>query len=183
MRDGLADTVAAYVDQGLPHDHAVRRAVREFGTVEELVPSCQRELTVAQVRHTARSVALTAPLLVVCWYLLIVGHGGRLPSLAWWLVLPPAGVAAGATLLAAATLTTTGALARRLPTPHRLPTATAWAGTAAGAATGLSALALAVSSPLAANWPLVALAGVLAAVFHTVVAASARVCRRCVRAG
>ncbi|GAA2384764.1 hypothetical protein GCM10010420_03850 [Streptomyces glaucosporus] len=183
VRDGLADTVAAYAGRGLPHDLAVRQAVREFGTAEELAPSCQRELTVAQVRHTARAVVLTAPLLAVCWYLILAtDHGGRLPLAAKLLAFPLAGAAVAAALLAAAALAATGALARRLPVPHRLPRATAWTGTATGAAMGLSALTLAVFSPLAADWPPVALAGVLAAVLHTVVAASARACRECVRA-
>ncbi|MEE1942417.1 permease prefix domain 1-containing protein [Streptomyces sp. TRM 70361] len=188
LREGLADTVAAYAAEGLPQRLAVRRAVAEFGTVEEVAPSCQRELTVVQVRHTARAVALTAPFLAACWWLfLVTGQGVQLPPEARFLALPLAGAAAGAALLAAAALAATGALARRLParlsTAHRLPRATAWAGTATGVTLGLSALALFVSSPLAANWPLVAFTGALAAVSHTVVAASARACRQCVRTG
>ncbi|PJE93974.1 hypothetical protein CUT44_30995 [Streptomyces carminius] len=188
LRDGLADTVTAYAAEGLPHRLAVRRAVAEFGTVEEVAPSCQRELTVAQVRHTARAVALTAPLLAACWWLfLVTGQGGQLPPVARFLALPLAGAAAGAALLAATALITTGTLARRLPArlsaARRLPLATAWTGTATGVTLGLSALALVVSSPLTANWPLVAVSGVLATVSHTVVAASARACRRCVRTG
>ncbi|MGY1455383.1 permease prefix domain 1-containing protein [Streptomyces sp. SS8] len=183
IRDGLADTVAAYAAEGLPRELAVRRAVREFGTVAEVAPSCQRELTVAQVRHTARAVALAAPLLTVCWYLfLATGHGGQLPLATRLLAFPLAGSAAVAALLAATALAATGPLARRLPTPQRLPRATAWAGTTAGVCLGVSALTLAASSPLSGNWPVVALAGVLAAVLHTVVASSARACRDCARA-
>ncbi|MCI0384048.1 permease prefix domain 1-containing protein [Streptomyces sp. CNQ085] len=183
MRDGLAETVAAYAAGGLPHELAVRQAVREFGTVAEVVPSCQRELTAAQVRHTARAVALAAPLPAVCWYLfLATGHGGQLPGFARLLAFPLAGFAAVAALLAAAALAATGPLARRLPTPHRLPRATAWTGTTAGVCLGVSALTLAASSPLSENWPVVALAGVLATVLHTVVASSARACRDCARA-
>ncbi|MFP8903639.1 permease prefix domain 1-containing protein [Streptomyces atacamensis] len=183
VRDGLADTVAAYADEGLPRDLAVRRAVREFGTVAEVAPACQRELTVAQVRHTARAVALAAPLPAVCWYLLLVmGHGSQLPLATRLVALPLAGVAAAAALLATAALAATGPLARRLPTPRRLPRATAWAGTAAGVCLGVSALTLAASSPLSGNWPPVALAGALAAALHTVVASSARACRDCARA-
>ncbi|URN12577.1 permease prefix domain 1-containing protein [Streptomyces radiopugnans] len=184
IRDGLADTVAAYADEGLPRDLAVRRAVREFGTVAEVAPACQRELTVAQVRHTARAVALAAPLPAVCWYLLLVmGHGSQLPLVTRLVAIPLAGVAAVAALLATAALAATGPLARRLPTPRRLPRATAWAvSTAAGVCLGVSALTLAASSPLSGNWPLVAPAGVLAAALHTVVASSARACRDCARA-
>ncbi|MFP8959578.1 permease prefix domain 1-containing protein [Streptomyces nanhaiensis] len=183
MRDGLADTVAAYAEEGLPRDLAVRRAVREFGTVAEVAPACQRELTVAQVRHTARAVALAAPLLTVCWYLFLTsGHGGQLPLATRLLAFSLAGSAAVAALLATAALAATGPLARRLPTPRRLPRATAWAGTTAGVCLGASALTLAASSPLSGNWLPVALAGALAAALHTVVASSARACRDCARA-
>ncbi|MDG9702521.1 permease prefix domain 1-containing protein [Streptomyces sp. DH37] len=183
IRDGLADTADAHASGGLPREDAVRRAVREFGTVADLVPECQRELTAVQARHTARTVLLTVPPLTVCWYLLLTaGHGGQLPLVARLLAFPLAGTAAAAALLAAAALAATGALARRLPTPPRLPRATAWAGTVAGVCLGLSALILTASSPLSENWPVVALAGALAAGLHTVVASSARACRVCARA-
>ncbi|WP_431042893.1 permease prefix domain 1-containing protein [Streptomyces sp. P1-3] len=184
IRDGLADTVAAYTDDGLPRQQAVHQAVREFGTAEELVPSCQRELTIAQAQHTARAVALTVPLLIACWYpIWATGHGGawRLAGAAQLLAASLAGVAAAAALLALATLAATGALARRLPTPRRLPLAVAWTGTTASVAMAFSALMLATATPLSANWPLVALAGVLTAASHGGVAASARACRRCAR--
>lgn len=182
IRDGLADTVAAHTGTGTPYRLAARRAVREFGTPEELVPSCQRELTIAQARHTAGAVALTGPFLMLCWYLILTADPGRhLPRPAQLLALHLAGVAAAAALLAAVTLVATGALARRLPTPHRLPLAVAWTGTTAGAAMALATLTLAASAPLAANWPLIAFAGALTAASHGVVASSARACRRCAR--
>ncbi|WP_243274605.1 permease prefix domain 1-containing protein, partial [Streptomyces albus] len=55
FRDGLADATDAYVLEGLPRAEAARRAVREAGTVAQLAPHFQRELTVAQARHTARA--------------------------------------------------------------------------------------------------------------------------------
>ncbi len=61
VRDGLAETVAAYEAAGVPAERAVREAVAEFGSVAEVAASCQRELTVAQARHTARALALTGP--------------------------------------------------------------------------------------------------------------------------
>ncbi|MDG4864282.1 permease prefix domain 1-containing protein, partial [Streptomyces sp. T-3] len=134
IRDGLTDTAAAHTDDGLPHEEAAHQAVREFGTVEELVPSCQGELTVAQARHTARAVVLTAPFLIACWYLSwTVDHGQtwELPRTAQLLAVHLAGVATVAALLAAATLAATGTLARRLPTPERLPVVVGWAGTTA----------------------------------------------------
>ncbi|MGA4849410.1 permease prefix domain 1-containing protein [Streptomyces sp. G5(2025)] len=184
VRDGLADTAAAYADAGLTEEDAARQAVREFGTVEELAPSCQRELTVAQARHTARAVTLTAPFLLACWYLArTAGHAPawQLPAAAQLLAVHLAFVATIAALLAAATLTATGSLARRLPTPERLPLLVAWAGTTASAAMAAATLALATAATLTTDWPLLAFAGALAAASHAAVAPSARACRRCAR--
>ncbi|MFI2371608.1 permease prefix domain 1-containing protein [Streptomyces sp. NPDC018833] len=184
IRDGLEDTVAAYAGEGMPRERAARHAVREFGTPNELVPSCQRELTLAQARHTARAVTLTAPFLITCWYMVSSADHGQdwlVPRMAQLLAVHLAGIAAAAALLAAAALAATGTLARWLPTPHRLPHTVAWAGTTASVAMGIATLTLAIASLLATNWPLIALAGSLAAASHAVVAASARACRRCAR--
>ncbi|WP_329619951.1 permease prefix domain 1-containing protein [Streptomyces sp. NBC_01255] len=179
IRGGLADTADSHAEQGSPYPDAIRAAVREFGTVEELVPSCQRELTLAQARHTARAVALTAPFLIACWYL--AGTSAPDQAGAQLLAAHLAGVAIAATLLSAAALAVTGTLARRLPTPPRLPLFVAWTGTTAGIAMAVTTLALAVASALATNWPLLAFAGALTAASHAVVATTARACRRCAR--
>ncbi|WP_030786461.1 permease prefix domain 1-containing protein [Streptomyces sp. NRRL S-920] len=184
IRDGLVDTAAAHAETGLPEEEAARRAVREFGSVGELAPSCQRELTVAQARHTARAVTLTAPFLIGCWYLArTAGHDltAYLPRTAQLLAVHLASVATVAALLAAATLAATGSLARRFPTPRRLPLVVAWAGTTASGAMAAATLALALAAALAADWPLLAFAGALAAAAHATVATSARACRRCAR--
>lgn len=182
IRDGLTDTVEAHIHDGVPPDVAARLAVREFGTPEQLVPSCQRELTIAQARRTALSVTLTVPFLIACWHLIwTAGQGWQLQQTAQLVAVQLAAVAAVATLLMAAALAATGALARRLPTPERLPLAVAWAGTTAGVAMVVATLALAVLSPLATNWPLVTLAAMVTALSHGVVASSARACRRCAR--
>ncbi|WP_409236699.1 permease prefix domain 1-containing protein [Streptomyces sp. PA5.6] len=174
MHDGLMDTAAAYADAGADETEAARLAVREFGTVADLAPACQHELTIAQARHTARTITLTAPFLLACWYL---ARGDLLwQRLATHLTL----IATVAALLAAATLAVTGTLARRLPTPHRLPLAVAWVGTTASAAMAVATLSLAVAAALATNWPLLTAAGALAAASHAVVATSVRACRRCV---
>ncbi|AZM53737.1 hypothetical protein DMA15_15085 [Streptomyces sp. WAC 01529] len=184
VRDGLADTAAAYADAGLGEEEAARRAVREFGSVGELVPSCQRELTVAQARHTARAVTLAAPFLIGCWYLArSAGHDlawdvSRAPQL---LAVHLAFVATAAALLAAVTLAATGSLARRLPAPNRLPLLVAWAGTTASGAMAAATLALTTAAALATNWPLLAFAGALAAASHAALAPSARACRHCAR--
>ncbi|MGV9847655.1 permease prefix domain 1-containing protein [Streptomyces sp. NPDC003442] len=184
IRDGLTETVAAHIRGGSTPTRAADDAIREFGTPEELAPGCQRELTIAQARHTAWAVALTAPLLAACWYLAsstAPGQDGPVPRAAQLFATQLATAVGAIALLAALALAVTGTLARRLPTPPRLPLAIAWAGTTAGVAMGVATLTLTVASLLATDWPLVALAGAFAAVSHAVVAPSARACRRCAR--
>ncbi|WP_180929822.1 permease prefix domain 1-containing protein [Streptomyces sp. AJS327] len=183
LRHGLTDTVAAYTDQGLPPPAATRRALHDFGGVEDLAPDCQRELTIAQVRHTARATALTLPPLVACWHLALApSPGGGWPLSPWVFPLVVLSlVAVGAAALAAGGLLATGVLARRVRTPRRLPLAVAWTGSTASVAMPLGGLALLVSAPGAANWPLVLLAAALTAAAHAVLATSARRCRSCVR--
>ncbi|MEW2359412.1 permease prefix domain 1-containing protein [Spirillospora sp. NPDC029432] len=172
LRGGLEDTVAAYEGRGVPYERAAELAVREFGSVAELAPGCQRELTIAQVRHTARAVALTIPLLIGCW--LLVRTAGHQQQWQLW-------AAAAAALPGAGTLAATGALARRLPVPDRLPIAVAWAGTVTALAMAVATLGLAGTAALYGNWPLTVLAGALTAASHALVAGSARACRRCAR--
>jgi hypothetical protein len=180
IRDGLTDAVAAHTREGLPYQRAADQAVREFGTTDELVPSCQRELTIIQTRRTARVLALTVPFLIACRHLIWTADHDQDWQLRL-LAVHLAGVAATAALLAAATLAVTGTLARWLPTPHRLPLVVAWTGTTTGVAMAIATLALAIASALATDWPLMALAGALTAGSHAVVAASARACRQCAR--
>ncbi|TDC57683.1 hypothetical protein E1281_03835, partial [Actinomadura sp. KC345] len=100
IRDGLHDTVEAHTTGGMPFDRAAHQAVREFGTGEELLPHCQRELTIAQTRHTARAAALNIPILAGCWLLIwTAGLGEGWPSRL--LTVHLAGVAVTAALLAA----------------------------------------------------------------------------------
>ncbi|MBE1531506.1 permease prefix domain 1-containing protein [Actinomadura algeriensis] len=176
VRDGLADATDALADAGLPADAAARRAVRDFGTVEDVAPSFQHELTIAQARRTALFAALSAPVLLLCWQ--VAGADGGVLSHTARLV---GGVAAAAALLCAGCLAATGAWARRLPVPRALPRTVAWAGTTAGAALGVSGVALTVTCVLAANAPLAALIAVLTLASHAKVASSARACRHCAR--
>ncbi|MEE1790351.1 hypothetical protein PUR28_06110 [Streptomyces sp. BE308] len=182
LRDGLLDAA-----QGLsaePGRDAARQAVRQFGTVAELAPGFQHELTIAQARHTARTVMLIVPFPILCWYLVelsarMAGH--RLPDPVRAVVAPLGGTAVLTALLAAVLLGVTGSLARRLPTPRRLPLLVAWTGTAAAVALALSALTLTVASVAAVNWPLSVAVCVATLAFHARVAASARACRQCAR--
>ncbi|MGW4111115.1 permease prefix domain 1-containing protein [Actinosynnema sp. NPDC004786] len=182
VRDGLHDAVEAQTRFGVPRGQAARRAVLDFGSADEVAPSFQRELTIAQTRRTARVAAVAVPVLVVCHVL--VHAAARDPD--WRLGALAAhlgAVATAAGLLAVAALTATGRLTRLVPTPHRLPAVVAWTASAAAVGMALAAIALGVTSALSAEWPLTALAAVLAIAAHGVVAASARACRECARAG
>ncbi|MFJ7192848.1 permease prefix domain 1-containing protein [Streptomyces bacillaris] len=185
VRDGLTETVAAHLREGELYERAVHRAVAEFGSARELAESFQRELIIAQARHTARAVALSAPFLLACWFLVqrlgSPQEAAVVPRAAQLLATNLATVAGVAVLLAAATLAATGTLARHLPVPHRLPLTVAWTGTTASVSMAVATLALATASVLAENWPLTAAACALAAASHAVVAGSARACRRCAR--
>jgi hypothetical protein len=179
LREGLMDAAAELP----PGEHAARQAVGQFGTVAELAPDFQRELTIAQARRTSAAIAALVPFLFLCWHLVEIADGsaGRLPGYVQVAAAHLGGVAAATALLGAAILAATGALARRLPTPERLPLAVAWTGTTAAVALATSAITLAVASLLAADLPLVMLAGALTIVCHAKIAASARLCRHCAR--
>ncbi|WP_262403252.1 permease prefix domain 1-containing protein [Actinomadura sp. CNU-125] len=122
VREGLTDAADALADAGLPADAAARRAVRDFGSVDDVAPSFQDELTVAQARRTAVTAALGAPVLLLCWQFAgadtgVLSHTARLVG----------AVAAVAALLCAGCLAATGAWAA----PRALPRTVAWAGTIA----------------------------------------------------
>ncbi|MEU3385339.1 permease prefix domain 1-containing protein [Streptomyces albidoflavus] len=184
VRDGLAETVAAYEAAGALPERAVREAVAEFGSVAEVAASCQRELTVAQARRTARALALTGPFLVACWWLVrgTGGEQGRVSGFAHQVAVQLSSAAVVAVVLAALALGATGAWGRWLPVAaERLPGAVAWTGTAASVAMAVTTLTLATAAFLAEEGPLTVLAGALAAASHAVVAGPARVCRECAR--
>ncbi|MEU7318514.1 permease prefix domain 1-containing protein [Streptomyces sp. NPDC007083] len=174
IHDGLLDATDAYVHQGVPRAEAARLAVRDFGPVSALAPECQRELTVAQTRQTARAAALCVPFLLVCWALTRATAGP-------W-AAPLALLAAVSTVLALVTLAATrGVLARRLPGRPVLPLLVAWTGTGASIGMAAATLALGCTAFVAAQWPLFAAAGALSAASHAVLGSSARACRRCLR--
>ncbi|MEU6313322.1 permease prefix domain 1-containing protein [Streptomyces sp. NPDC047014] len=181
LREGLREAAADCLAEagGASDEAAAREAVRQFGSVADLAPSFQRELTIAQARHTSRRILLLLPLLLPCWYLLTAAH--HLPAPAQVALAHLGGTAAATALAAAAFLALTGRLARRLPTPERLPVMVAWTGTTAAVALALSALTLAAASFLASNWPLCLLACGVALTCHARIASSSRACRACAR--
>ncbi|MFC6880675.1 MULTISPECIES: hypothetical protein [Actinomadura] len=188
LREGLMDAAADLSPEqpgGQAYgERATRQAIGEFGTVAELAPHFQRELTIAQTRHTAGAIALLVPLLFACWNLAEITDGsadGRLPGLVQTAAAHLGGVAAATALLGAACLAATGTLARRVPTPRRLPAVMAWTGTTAATALAISALTLTVASLLVSDLPMTVLAGALTFLCHAKIAASARLCRHCAR--
>ncbi|GAB3946135.1 hypothetical protein GCM10027614_39150 [Micromonospora vulcania] len=71
-RHGLLDTVEAYRERGVPATEAQRRAVAEFGSLAQLLPSWQAELAVGAARALAADAGGGR-----------CAGGGRRPDLAW----------------------------------------------------------------------------------------------------
>jgi hypothetical protein len=67
VRDGLADAVAGHRDRGLDPQRAAAAAVREFGSVYEVAPLLQEELTARQGRRTAQLLVVTFPAMLLAW--------------------------------------------------------------------------------------------------------------------
>jgi hypothetical protein len=69
-RDGLHDAAAAYRAGGVAPEQAATLAVRDFGSVPEVAPSYQDELTARQSRLAALLLAVVFPAMLVGWDLL-----------------------------------------------------------------------------------------------------------------
>jgi hypothetical protein len=67
VRAGLWDAATAYREGGLPAEAAAMRAVRDFGTVGEVAPEFQDELTARQGRWSALLLALVFPGMMLAW--------------------------------------------------------------------------------------------------------------------
>jgi hypothetical protein len=83
VRDGLADAVADHRDRGLDPQRAAAAAVRDFGSVHEVAPLLQEELTARQGRRTAQLLVVAFPAMVLAWGALwMVGDGWSTPPTA-----------------------------------------------------------------------------------------------------
>lgn len=69
-RAGLHDAAAAYRTGGAEPEQAAAQAVRDFGTVAEVAPEFQDELTARQGRWAAVMVAIVFPAMLVAWDLM-----------------------------------------------------------------------------------------------------------------
>jgi hypothetical protein len=176
IADGLRDAAEPYRAAGADLSTAVERAIDEFGRPHDLVPDCQRELTIRQTRLTAARLALCVPVLLVGWHLLWVGSASGV----WWAAaVVLAAVTALGALEAVAALVLTSRLGRAVPTPPRLPAVTAWTASVTSIAMLLATASLAVGVGGAAALGPLLLAVVAAVAGHAVVAGSARACRAC----
>jgi hypothetical protein len=85
VRDGLEDAVAGYREGGLDPQGAATAAVRDFGSVREVAPLLQEELTARQGRRTAQLLLVAFPAMLLAWDLLWTTGNG-------WSAPPPAAV-------------------------------------------------------------------------------------------
>jgi hypothetical protein len=124
-RAGLWDAVAAYRGGGVPPDRAEELAIRDFGTVGEVAPSYQAELTARQGRGAAALYAIVFPSMLFGWDLLwstgaVTWPRGSAPHL----VAALASVQDVVTVIvAAAALTLLAITFRSTVSPHRLTVA------------------------------------------------------------
>jgi len=66
-RDSLLDTAEALESEGLRREEAERAAVEEFGTIREIAPGYQEELSNSAGRRLAALLFVTVPLTTVMW--------------------------------------------------------------------------------------------------------------------
>ncbi|MFE0150413.1 permease prefix domain 1-containing protein [Nonomuraea sp. NPDC059007] len=69
-RDSLIDTADAYEADGLAREEAERLAVQEFGSVEEIAPEYQSELTACAGRRLGGLLFVSVPLTALAWAML-----------------------------------------------------------------------------------------------------------------
>ncbi len=121
-RAGLLDAVEAYRGGGVPPDRAEELAIRDFGSVGEVAPSYQAELTARQGRAAAVLYAVVFPTMLLGWDLLwssgvVAWPRGPAPHL----VMALASVQDVVTVLVALAAVTLFAITfRRTVSPHRL---------------------------------------------------------------
>jgi hypothetical protein len=157
VRAGLRDAAAAYREGGYPAEQAAAWAVRDFGTVGEVAPEFQDELTARQGRWSAVLYALVFPGMMLAWDLFwSFGWTRRAAGPANDAVRVLSTIEDAATLMVAAVAVTLLALSfRRSVPPHRLTRAIGITG-AAGATLcgGLAVVMNVAGSHKAAVWVL-----------------------------
>ncbi|MEV7006911.1 permease prefix domain 1-containing protein [Streptosporangium sp. NPDC051022] len=66
-RDSLLDTAEALEHDGLPRAEAELAAVEEFGSIEEIAPGYQEELSISAGRRLAALLFVSVPLTTLAW--------------------------------------------------------------------------------------------------------------------
>jgi hypothetical protein len=182
-RDGLDDAAEAYERAGLKADDARRRAIADFGDVDEVAPSYQVELGAAQSRRTGWAIVAVIGLQIVAW-----DH-------AWPMFPEPSPASAGATigavdsaveslgsvclLLAVGLIVAARFGARRQRVGVAVARSTALLGWVVGAHLTASAVVLNVLDPAARQTPIVVLLVPLALFIVLPVAGLIRSSRHC----
>lgn len=182
-RDSLLDAAEAYRRAGLDAGEAERRAVADFGAVEEVAPSYQTELALAQGRRTA-GLLLAMPLLTVVWALVWWSKptaGGQAPAVAVLAGRVWDGVALACLVGAGVAVVATGRGLRRIRAPRRIARLTGVAALAAGTVAAALWVPLVALAPRQAindltAWPPVAAAWLCSAAVTVAMIGSARRC-------
>ena len=182
-RAGLLDAADAYRECGLEPRAAATRAVGDFGSVREIAPLFQEELTARQGRRLALQLGLTFPGMVLAWDVLWNG-GVRWPGPASPLVgllargQDVSSVAIGAMLLALFALSFRRGASPRMLTRTIAITGMIGALTEAGIAVAMHVAALPdAAATLAAGPAAVPAFGTSALVLVLVITAAARALR------
>ncbi|GAB3740886.1 permease prefix domain 1-containing protein [Microlunatus parietis] len=148
VRDGLSDAAEAYQRAGFPRPEAARRAVADFGPVDDAATEVANASLARLCRLTSYLVSIGYLMTIAAWFILVLAG----PDVTPWVANPPGPTAYWFGLLTISA-TTAGLLAvRRLRGDARSKrTAAASARIVIGIALGSSALTLA-SSYLVSPW-------------------------------
>jgi hypothetical protein len=147
-RDGLLDAADAYRECGLEPRAAATRAVGDFGSVREIAPLFQDELTVRQGRWLAVQLALVFPGMVLAWDVLW-SSGVRWPGpVSPFVSVLARGQDVLCGVVAAALLVLLALTFRRAASPRALTRAIAIIGVVGGSTAGGMAVAMNVAA-----WP------------------------------
>jgi hypothetical protein len=154
---GLADAADAHRSAGLNMAQAIRAAIAEFGSPDQVAVGFRAELAAAQARRTTLALMATGPLAGVLWMVAaLASHIGAQPAPPWeWgglpagarlathVAMPALAAAIGSSLF---TVATTGRLTRWLPARPAASAAIAASGLAVVDVAMLAALAILAAS-------------------------------------
>lgn len=145
-RAGMLDAADAYLAGGVPPEQAAVNAVRDFGSVGEVAPSFQEELTARQGRRAAVLFAVVFPAMLLGWDLLWSSGLVRRGPAATELVVVLARLLDGMTVVVAlAAVALLAATFFRAVPPRSVTRAVGLTGTAGAIACGVTTVAMNVA--------------------------------------